>query len=385
MKMFSVLNKCKGLRKTCISTLIIIIQVHLTRGNIFSIILLLSNNESGVTMSLNTKDIKKENLQLVRSFLQNSRIHTKNDIAKATNLSKASCYNILKELILTNEVVEISLANPKGGRPARRFQYNDTFSLLLHINFSIDKGVRKILYSVSTVNNNQLYREEYETKEIHIDNICHKIKSIQRAHKNIKVLSMSVPGIVQDNNIIDCDIVELAQSNMYQKIVDTSSLTPFIYNDVNVATNYYYKKFESQNPEVLAYIYFPNQALPGMGTIVNGRLLRGHTNISGEIKYLYPDISSSTQLSYQESPLNFVPYLMKTIQSITSILNPQFLILSGDIFTEQVQKEISTQCNTRTINQHLPTILYHNEFHTAVMAGLHILSMDTLNTILKGV
>ena len=69
-----------------------------------------------------TAQIKRINTNLIRRTMLAGNAWTKDMLAAQTGLSTATCRKILMEMLESCEVTELSPADPKGGRPARRFR-----------------------------------------------------------------------------------------------------------------------------------------------------------------------------------------------------------------------------------------------------------------------
>ena len=83
---------------------------------------------------LNTKMIKRKKYGFNSLRIEKKlSLVPKNSLSISTGLSIATCGNILKDLILSDEVIELDLAQSEGGRPARRFRYNENHELILII------------------------------------------------------------------------------------------------------------------------------------------------------------------------------------------------------------------------------------------------------------
>ena len=78
-----------------------------------------------------TAQIKRINTNLIRRTMLAGNAWTKDMLAAQTGLSTATCRKILMEMLESCEVTELSPADPKGGRPARRFRYNRDFVMFL--------------------------------------------------------------------------------------------------------------------------------------------------------------------------------------------------------------------------------------------------------------
>jgi predicted transcriptional regulator len=95
-----------------------------------------------------TSQLKKMNIELVKKVLKAQGIGTKAVIAKMTNLSVATCGNILNELVEIGEVIELEPEESNGGRPALKYKYNANFGYIINMIVSTEGGKQSLSYNV---------------------------------------------------------------------------------------------------------------------------------------------------------------------------------------------------------------------------------------------
>lgn len=305
---------------------------------------------------LDTKALREKNKDLIRASLKDVEFATKQSLSVLTGLSVASCGNLLKELIATSEVIELELAASSGGRPARRFRYNESFKLLLVIYLRKEQNNEIMHISVSDLKGNTLY-DETKTIMIDLNSIECVISSYIEQFNTISYISIGIPGIVRDKSYIKtCDIQSLNKCHLKTHLINRFNLDVILENDVNAIALGYYSIVEEEDPESLVYIYYPEDGYPGAGIVIHGKTLYGVKHIAGEVKYLEHSTHNS-----------FVASVWETINAVNSIINPNYIVLSGNKFRESTIHQIQERIKRTPFS---PYVLFENDIHDHYILGL---------------
>lgn len=125
----------------------------------------------------------------------------------------------------------------------------------------------------------------------------------------------------------------------------------------------YFQSHPDMNLKHFALLNVPEHYTYGAGFIVDGQLIRGNANFSGEINYL-PYVSSRKERIEQcSSDESFLKLITKVIITIITITDPRYIILCGFRFTDdlviQIQENIKhvlplSCCLTFTCSTILP-------------------------------
>lgn len=321
-------------------------------------------------MVLNTKRLKEINVDLVKTALKFKEFETKNSIAKATGLSVATCRNILDELVLTGEVKEIDLGASTGGRPSRRFVYNENFAYIAILYARIEGSVKSIFSSVVNMVGVATYEEYFEFEEISVKEIDQVLTKLIDLYPKIEVLSLGVPGVYQKGVIGICDFDKLSHLHLHEYLSERFHRIVTIENDVNSAALGYYHKINNDNPKSLVYIYYPQDGMAGAGIIVNGRVIKGHNNFAGEVSYMPLGVEREQQGVIQKEPDKFVQLASKTVLAVNSLLNPAKVVFIGQWFTEDLTHRIRNIVSENTPAGHIPQISYELDIHDSYVDGL---------------
>lgn len=304
---------------------------------------------------LNTKIIKEKNKALILLELKKISSGTKNSLSISTGLSIATCGNILKELILSDEVIELDLAKPEGGRPARRFQYNENHELILIIYIRKEHTIESLHLEACNLKGKLIFDKtitEPVTKQL----ILLTLDDFLIQYPKIKYLSIGIPGIVTKGTIMTCDIESLANLPLKEMIEKNYALKVIVENDVNAIALGYYSKVEDEKPESIVFLYYPEQGDPGAGIVIHGKTIYGSSNIAGEIKYL----NQSHQLSFSEK-------IISVLKVIHYLINPNYMILSGNEIDSNILDCIQVEMKKSPFPPH---ILFEKEIHDFYVLGL---------------
>lgn len=326
----------------------------------------------------NTMKLRSINKELIKEFLKNINTSTKNDIAKGTALSIATCGNVLKELITTGEVLEIELKASTGGRPARRFKYNGNYGHIALL-YPRKEGTRyTIFWRITNLMGDIQEENLFEVKEMTLKEVDDAIESIFEKDYSIHALSLGLPGVVKDGALFMCDFDRISHMDMASHIKKKYNIEVIVENDMNATAFGYYQQNNFTLKDTLVYIYFPVDHPSGAGIIINNTVLRGFSNFAGELSFLPIGTSREAQKTIQYDQQVFARYISKMIQSINCIINPKTVILSGYRLSDPLIGMIENMLHKLPSAIHQPKIIFEEDIHESYLAGLLALALDQL-------
>lgn len=321
-------------------------------------------------MILSTDEIRRQNTDLIRKHARNESICTKNSLAKLTHLSVATCGSILNDLILTNEIIEIDLSASSGGRPSRQFAYNYDFHFHVCMYIRTENKIQSIYYEISNLSGKIIETKQDNFNDISIQDMIGIIDTIAKKYENIHVISISVPGVVLNGKIVSCDIPILTNLDLSQIITSQYGWDILVENDVNVLSYGSISSYQDAKIESAVYLYFPDKELPGMGLIINQKLIRGHLNFAGEIKYLPIPNHHLSGTELREDQTKYLNYIVDIVQSVNAVINPNQITISVSNITNDLQTTLSK------LLMEVPSIghiAFEDDIHETLLKGLHYL------------
>jgi len=330
-------------------------------------------------ISMNTRKVKAHNLERIKTALKNKSSGTKLNIAGETGLSVATCGNLLNELLESGEVIEIDPAESTGGRPSRRFVYNADYQHVAGFYIRKEGSIKSIHTVTANLLGEVIEENRTDYDRIGIEELESTVEGLAEKDSKISSLSCGVPGVVRDGKIGYCDFHQLKNFDTARFFETNYDVKYVVENDVNTSAFGFYSRKSYPENQNLVYIYFPSKGCPGAGLIINGRLFYGYKHFAGEIGNLPLGIGLEKQGKIQNNPELFAEYVSKIIGSITCILNPKRIILSGLFFNDWITESINVKLQKLDFKQYLPEIILERDFHESYQHGLIALALEKLS------
>ncbi len=104
---------------------------------------------------------------------------------------------------------------------------------------------------------------------------------------------------------------------------------------MNLTVYGFYKQQDYEEDKTIVMVTFIKGAFPGVGMMIDGHIHKGNTRFAGEVSFLPFGISRDEQFSRLGQTDTFIPLAAHTLSSLTSIINPETIALTG----EQVRQE----------------------------------------------
>lgn len=331
---------------------------------------------------MDTKILHSANIQKVRSHLRRMDIATKNTLSQRTMLSVATCGAILNEMLKSGEAIELSLDKPSGGRPARRFVYNYDFSKILLINIT-HNPIQTMYFELINSQGMKISSTSIEFSNITVDDIISYIKEYKQEVQNLRVIGLSIPAVVKDGVIYEGDIPSLKNQPLARRIKEETAIPAVLENDVNLAALCYFSSFKKEAPEVISYLYHPEGSYPGLGIVINGKIIHGKNNFAGEIKNLFVDMNKFDTFIHSYSDNLFCEIFMRELHAITSLLAPEHLVISGKFFSKNILDTIQNQMSSNPLKEQYPKLIIDRDMNRSIVLGIQQISLLHLDTLLK--
>ncbi|MDF2613307.1 MAG: hypothetical protein K0S71_1093 [Clostridia bacterium] len=271
--------------------------------------------------------IKEVNINLVRKVLKEKGQATKQQIAEETGLSTVTVGSVLQQLIKENEVFEAELSSSRGGRPAKQFQYNNDFALVLTLFPYEAEGNIVIHCMVANLSGESIFEKNEEVSHIDLESLEHMINPLMSTYPAISAIGIGLPAVESNGKIVVSDYKALIGISLTSHFNDLYQRPVIIENDVNAAVVGFVKRKELIRGHAVVYLYFPDKYPPGAGIFIDGKLYRGKGNFAGEVSNIPVGVSWSESLyqSFEE----LCDAIAKLIIIMSSVLSPEHIVLSG--------------------------------------------------------
>jgi len=327
----------------------------------------------------NTANVKQMNTELIKTVLKSMPGNTKANIASATGLSHATCNTILNELVTTGEVLEMDKENSNGGRPAQQFRYNGNYANVVCLYLDNESKIPVINYAVINLLGDILEEKSIKNEVVDYDTIERLIGLILQNHPKVKTIGIGIPGVVLKHSVISyCDIQALVDCHLAEKLQNKFGLKVLLENDMNLTALGFYQKQNYQEETSIVVLTFIKDNLPGAGIIIDGHIVRGHSNFAGEVSFLPFDCTRKQQEKLLKTRDGVLELTAKSLCSIIAVIDPQTIMLTGTLLSEDMIEEIRSRC-VSIPNEHLPHIFFNVTVHEYYLRGLIEMALESLN------
>lgn len=312
---------------------------------------------------------RKMNCNLVRKVMPEREFWIKETLSSATGLSQATCHSILMEMLKTGEVEELSLAEPEGGRPARRFHYNTDYFRFGFIRLQSQNLQKSVAVRITNAAGNVIREEAFRMDEIPLSRLLSIIEDTFKNCPGLCGLGISYQGVVCNGKTGGWSCMEeLNGLDLAGEIRQRFPLPLVIENDVNLAAWGYFQA-HAQETDSLAYIAFPKANLCGCGLISDGRLLRGSRGFAGEILYIQNQ-TWEEQRRRLNRPRGRADVALRLIRPLTALFDPERIVISGDEIPAEDIRHIQEQCRMMLRSDFLPPLHFLPDYATDNFRGL---------------
>lgn len=340
------------------------------------------------SISAKPQAMKKINTSLILQKLKKMGSATKAELSEVTGISATTVRSLLAELVEQNEVISLGLDESSGGRRAERYEINLNNRLALavyycdkHINYCISNSIGEIIEDRDVNSNCENYYEA-------IDEF---LEEMLRKNKSIRTIGIGVPGVVEEGSYYAGKMLnDWKEINIGAEIEQKYNIPVVLENDLNAISLGYslnlMKKLNVDDLDILNMIYIHfTEAGAGAGIISNGELVRGSRNFAGELGFLPMDDGRHLNYILSNNPDDgaYVDIVSRVIATVNCIINPDFVVIGGEIFRFDLQEKIVQKCNQYIANNIIPDIYFSNDSRKDYLTGLTHVSLVRMNSDIK--
>lgn len=322
----------------------------------------------------NSADIRKENKRSIYRFLMREKTCTKQQTALGTGLSTATCNTLLNDLESQGIVTGKTKLAGEIGRSSTLYQICEEHESYLALHFYLKHGNKTVETLVFSPSGIILYKEKQVLTKISYAYLEECIQRIRERYPNLAQIIVGTPSIAEHGIIRYCDIPELENLRLKEKLETHFHLPIAMENDMYHKAYGYYKT--KGNPdEVITLGYFQSHILPGTATIHKGAIIRGANSFAGMTGFLPYGISREEQLALLR-PEACAPFISKAIAAILVLLNPDTIVLTGDLITEALLEQVKDNCKETIPLEYMPRFLIADSFDDYYYQGMFQLAVD---------
>ena len=316
----------------------------------------------------NTAEIKKENQRRIWEILRDGLPHTKQEAARITGLSPATCNTILNELKQEGQVLGEKKRSGEVGRASVAYILNRDYENFLCIGFELIQGRRSIFWRVLTATCEILDQGRDYLEKITCQDVEDKIRELKEKFPNMRAAAMGTPSVADKGWIHHCDLPEFDNVPVMEILEKKFHFPVHLENDMHYKVYGYYLK-ECSREDTVTILNYPSHVLPGMGTVVEGKVIKGWNQFAGMVGFLPYGVSREEQID-RLVPGSYLPFLSKGAASVIPLLNPRILVFTGDLVEEEHIEKIRKYCAKTVPEAYLPEFVRVPDITEYYFAGM---------------
>lgn len=319
-------------------------------------------------------DIRKVNKDKIRRILWTGGGYTKQNIAKSTRLSVATCNTLLNAMEECGEVVGSKERLQEVGRSTVVYHINEAYESILCISFEMIQGKKSLTRTVLSPIGAILDQNEKIYETLNLETIVGEVSEAFTSYPNISQIMIGTPSIAEHGRIRHCDIAELENADIVEQIASKFAVPVYMENDMHFKVYGYYKK-EGAVEDVITLANFPSHILPGTATVHSGTIIKGGNQFAGMVGFLPYEMSREEQLIRLEKT-TCLPLVSKAIASVITIVNPNRIIFTGDLLDEVIVKQVWEECLKTIPQEYMPMFSMAENMNGYYLEGMYQKALD---------
>ena len=293
-----------------------------------------------------TGKLRVINDQKVFDYFINEEIGTKKEIAQKTNVSIMTTGTILNDFLSKGIIVENELIYVEKGRPTHQYKLNPDYyhECMMYVK---KNDCCSIIYCLKNALGELIDSKKIKKKELVGEDIVNCLNKIIEEDKYLQYISLGLPAIISNNQVIESDIDSLKEI--------------LLMNDIKCIA-YGYNQMHHQN---VCFLTFPKDSGPGCGMILDNQLIDGNNGIAGEVAYL-PLFDFLKKREFDNSLENIIQVVATTIV----MYNPHLRILTGENIKEDDLEAIQKGDLNYVPIHFMPSLKYQENCEDYYFQGL---------------
>ena len=286
---------------------------------------------------VDSSTVRKINKDKIRRLMRDGKEYTKQNIAALTGLSVATCNTLLNELERDHEVLGEKQRLNDVGRSTVVYHMNDDYEYYLCM--KVSKSTEGYLLDgiLLTPTNKVKDRFESISEELTGKEIKEMIASVRKEYPLLSHVVIGMPAIIHKEQVTVSEFEGLlgltVRDLSREHLPDEEELIILLENDMHLKAYGYYLSTGDET-DVVTLCDFHSHAFPATATVHKGTVVRGSSGFAGHVGYLPFGMSTEELLGLMKTS-TCLPLISRVISSIVAILNPDKVIVSGDLIEER--------------------------------------------------
>lgn len=259
---------------------------------------------------------RQQNLQVILNLLDENKQLSAKELSNLTGLSIVSINKLLDILISNTEIITIDYINTRGRR-AKIYKLNYAAYKLGIVQLAENGDSIKATFYLTDLKGKVKLKKFNDQPITSVEQLTQFIKQ-QIINDMPQKIIVGVPGAELNGYLQISDVASLQGINLSLAIETATDIKTLVINDANASTFGAATEL-NENRNIAVGIYLPNNFAPGVGIVINNRLINGVDGLAGEIEY--STIDNKQPVTQQ---------ITQQIQNIISFLDPNLVIVYAE-------------------------------------------------------
>ena len=254
------------------------------------------------------------------------------------------------------------------GRASVAYMLNRDYESFLCIGFELIQGRRSIFWRVLTATGEILDQGRDYLEKITCQNVEDKIRELKEKFPNMRGAAMGTPVWQTKAGSATVIFRSLIMCRWWRSWRKNFIFPVHLENDMHYKVYGYYLR-ECSREDTVTILNYPSHVLPGMGTVVEGKVIKGWNQFAGMVGFLPYGVSRKEQIDCLV-PGSYLPFLSKGAASVIPLLNPRILVFTGDLVEEEHIGKIREYCSRTVPEAYLPEFVRVPDITEYYFAGM---------------
>lgn len=324
---------------------------------------------------INSSDIRKKNKKTIYKTMLDGRHYTKQQISTLTGLSIATCNTLLNDMKSNKELDVDKEKELRGvGRGSTLFAISSEHEYYILINIHVSKGKRIAdFYLVNAIGT--IVEEKQNTYDsFDLDDMIFAVNIMNAKYGNVKQIVISVPGVIDEDEVKFCDIEELEGVKIASHFTGATVCMISVINDMHGIV-YGYQAERKDEKSVVTLAGFTSHLLPGTVTMHKGQVISGSNGIAGLVGFMPFDVDVA-EIPGMMAEGKCFDIIAKIIGSIIAFLNPNEIVLTGDLINRNIVADLITYCKRSVPEEYMPEFIIVSGFDEYLFRGMFQIAVD---------
>lgn len=322
-----------------------------------------------------SSDIRKDNKKRIYKLMLNRESYTKNQISAMTGLSVATCNTLLNDM---ESKGILSIGDEKElrgvGRGSSLYSIDDGHENYILVNLSTLKEHRIVDCYVVSATGSIIEKAHVKYEVIEVKDIVDVIEKFIIQYSNVDQIVLSIPGVIDGDEIEFNDIKELEGAGVKEKLREQFDMSISIENDMHCIA-YGYKDSKQDENTVITLACFPSHVQPGTVTMHKGQIISGYNGIAGLAGFMPLGISPN-EIPKLMAEGKCTDLISRIIGAVIAFNNPKEIVFSGEPINEKVLDEVAEYCSKSLPAKYMPEFKILADFDEFLINGMFQIAIE---------